>query len=171
MEQTQNTNPYSLYNLLKVSAIIGLMVLSLDLILLALGKSIPMQGNSFWINAKYLILAISDYYAMVWFFKQRPQTTYFGLVAYSIVLAMFVAQFDIFYYLLYTQVINPAAKQALIQSILDNPSLQSMKVTLQVQLSSYFSYFLAMSTFLGYVTLFGFYGIFYALFIKFLLKK
>ncbi len=170
------SNKSRLHNALVLSAYFGFSILIFDFFLLLIHKADITDPNNFWLNVKYLIWAVGVYYSLKWYQVKHLNPSFFSFLGFATLLAIFVSLFDIFFYLLYTQVIDPGIKMTMIkQMIAANSQIFKTDPTLSdaltQELSSKFSLIFSISLGLSYIFLFLFYAIFFTAFIKLTTKN
>ncbi len=166
-----NQNKSTLHSALALSTFFGFVILIFDFFLLLIHRADLTSTANFWINVKYLIWAIGVYYALKWYQVKNLNPTYFSYIGYALLLAVFVSLFDIFFYLLYTQVLDPNIKSIMIGHMIaanqqvwnSDPTLTA---ALKEELTRHFSLIFSFSLWLSYIFLFLFYSVFFAAFIK-----
>ncbi len=165
-------NPMHINNILKISTVFGLVILSFDFFLLAIHRANIADANNFWVNVKYLIWAIGIFYALKWLHIQNPQRSFFSYLGFAMAIASFVSLFDIFFYLLYTQVINPGIKDVIIESMiaankeLFTTNTQLPQDIVRDMLRANFGGIFSFSLYISYIFLFLFYAVFFTAFLK-----
>ncbi len=169
---SSENNPMHINNILKISTIFGLVILSFDFFLLAIHKANIADANNFWVNIKYLIWAIGIFYALKWLHIQNPQRSFFSYLGFALAIASFVSLYDIFFYLLYTQVLNPEIKDVIIDTMIAaNQELFTTNTQLPVEtmrdmLRANFGGIFSFSLYFTYIFLFLFYAVFFTAFLK-----
>ncbi len=160
-------------DLLRISTIFGSFVLAFDLLQYIISPSSLANYNGFWANIKFLIMAIGTFYVLKWFHIRSNNPKFIKYLTFISKVSLLVSLFDVFFYLLYFNVLNVNAKSILIDQLKQvyEQSFPTLPTDTAVQiLSQNFSLYYSLGTMLNYFVSFLFYGFFYALFFKIFTK-
>jgi len=171
---TQNRS--TTLNALVLSAYFGFIILAFDFFLLLIHKADITDPSNFWLNVKYLIWAVGVYYSLKWFHYKYSNPPFLKFLWFAVLVGMFVSLFDIFFYLLYTQIFDPGIKTQMIDQMIKanqqvwntDPALIDM---MKDELTRNFSLLFSFSLWLSYIFLFLFYSVFFTVFIKFTVNR
>ncbi len=161
-------------DLLRISAVFGSIVLFLDILQYLLSPASLVNYNGFWSNVKFLVMAVGSFYAIKWFHTRSNNPKFIKYLTFISKISLLVSLFDVFFYLLYFNVLKIDAKSILIEQLKQvyEQAFPSIPVDTAVQIMTQnFSLYYALGTMLNYFVTFLFYGFFYALFFKLFAKN
>jgi hypothetical protein len=171
MNEPQNETQVNFQDILRISTVFGLIVLTFDFIQQAFASDVFLENDSFWANLKFLIMAVGVYYSLQWFHLKNPRTHFLRYFLFIENVALLVSIFDIFYVMYYFNLYKPEAKQAVVDLIyktntaLANMGPEAKEITLEN-----FNLIIAFSLIFEYILLFLFFSVFYVLFLKLFVK-
>ncbi len=165
------TKLYTFQDILRISTIFGFSVLIFDFLQLSIAPDSLLSNNLLWDNLRYLLWAVGVFYSLQWFHLRNPKTPFLKYLWFIEQIAFFVSLFDIFFSLLYFNVINPEAKGKFLELIYQaNPNIEAMGESAKEVLTNNFNFVFAMGQMLSYIFLFLFFSVFYVLFLKLFVK-